>query len=122
MKNTSNYTTFSQDISLRGEFLKTFPPFLIYLATTIIFLSFFKDLVRVGFHTSWLLIRVSYLPFVLIIWKLSIKKLAATRFYEAPLWAAGLYITLMCVHFSLVTGGLKSDYIFGLIQFYFAIA
>lgn len=107
--------------SLQEEFNKTFPPFIIYLGTLIILLSFFKDIVRVGFNLDWLLIRISYLPFILIVWKFANKKLNK-RFYEFPLWAAGLYITSFCTFFAFSTGGLKSDYIFGLIQFYFAIA
>lgn len=112
----------SKLISLRSEFTKAFPPFLIYLGTIIILLSFLKDLVRVGFHLSWLLIRVGYLPFVITVWVSTKNKLINSRFYETPLWLAGLYITLLCTYFSFATGGIKSDYIYGLIQFYFAIA
>lgn len=123
MVSSSDYmATHPKEISLRSEFIKAFPPFLIYLGTAIILLSFFKDLVRVGFHTSWLLIRMGYLPFVLIVWCFATRKLITTRFYEAPLWIAGFYITLLCTYFSFATGGLNSDYIYGLIQFYFAIA
>lgn len=117
-----NMTKQPINVALQLEFIKAFPPFLIYLATIIILLSFFKDLVRVGFNPSWLLIRACYFPLMIIVWKISTKKLSATRFYEAPLWAAGLYITFFCTYFSFATGGLRSDYIYGLIQFYFAIA
>lgn len=78
-------TTHPKVISLRSEFIKAFPPFLIYLGTAIILLSFFKDLVRVGFHLSWLLIRLGYLPFVIIVWISAKKNLINTRFYEVPL-------------------------------------
>lgn len=119
----SNYIEMeSAEISLRSEFIKAFPPFLIYLGTVIVFLSFFKDLVRVGYNTTWLLIRLGYLPFILLTWHVVSKRILSTRFYETPLWIAGIYITLLCTYFSFATGGLKSDYIYGLVQFYFAIA
>lgn len=105
----------------QADFNKTFPPFIIYLATVIILISFSKDLVKVGFHLSWFLIRLGYFPFILIIWKISRYKLQ-NKYYEIPLWAAGLYITGLCAYFSFSTGGLGSDYIFGLLQLYFAIA
>ncbi|TAK71556.1 MAG: hypothetical protein EPO11_11110, partial [Gammaproteobacteria bacterium] len=117
-KNFFNETTI--DFSLKNDFKKTFPPYLIYLATIIISLSYFKDMARVGFNPYWLAIRLCYLPFMLIIWQITKNKL--NRFYEIPLWASGLYITLLCSYFSFATSGIKSDYIFGLIQFYFAIA
>jgi hypothetical protein len=109
------------EASLQQDFNKAFPPFIIYLGTIIILISFSKDLVRVGFNLHWLLIRIGYLPFVLIVWKIAKKKLQS-GFYELPLLAAGLYITCFCTFFSFSTGGLKSDYIFGLLQLYFAIA
>jgi signal transduction histidine kinase len=107
--------------SLQADFNKAFPPFIIYLATIIILLSFTKDLSRVGFNPYWLMIRVGYLPYILIFWEIAKRKLQSS-FYEIPLWAAGLYITCFCTYFSFSTGGLKSDYIFGLLQLYFAIA
>jgi len=116
-----NNTVTLAEASLQIDFNKAFPAFIIYLATIIILLSFFKDLVRVGFKLHWLLIRIGYLPFILIVWEISKRKFK-TRFYEIPLWAAGLYITSFCTYFSFSTGGLKSDYIFGLLQLYFAIA
>lgn len=108
-------------VTLQMDFNKAFPPFIIYLATIIILISFSKDLVKVGFNISCLLIRLGYMPFVVIMWKFSKYKLQH-KYYEMPLWAAGLYITGMCTYFSFSTGGLSSDYIFGLLQLYFAIA
>jgi len=107
--------------ALQADFNKAFPPFIIYLGTVIILISFSKDLVRVGFNFSWLLIRLGYFPFILVIWNFSKYKLQ-NKYYEIPLWAAGLYITSLCTYFSFSTGGLSSDYIFGLLQLYFAIA
>jgi signal transduction histidine kinase len=108
-------------IDLQNDFNKAFPPFIIYLATIIILISFSKDIVKVGFNLNWLLIRLGYFPFILIIWNFSKYKLQ-NKYYEMPLWAAGLYITSLCTYFSFSTGGLSSDYIFGLLQLYFAIA
>ncbi len=107
--------------SLQFDFNKAFPPFIIYLGTIIILLSFSKDLARVGFNLYWLLIRVGYLPFILLTWKIAKIKFQDSV-YEMPLWVAALYITCFCTYFSFSTGGLKSDYIFGLLQLYFAIA
>lgn len=111
----------NKKFSLQEDFNKTFSPFIIYLATLIILLSFFKDLARVGFNAYWLIIRVGYLPFIIIVWEIS-KKYFKNKYYETPLWAAALYITSFCTFFSFSTGGLRSDYIFGLLQLYFAIA
>ncbi len=116
-----NKNLMTKKTTLQIDFNKTFPPFIIYLATVIIFISFSKDLVKVGFHLDWFLIRLGYFPFILIAWNISKYKLQ-NKFYETPLWAAGLYITGLCTYFSLSTGGLSSDYIFGLLQLYFAIA
>jgi signal transduction histidine kinase len=112
----------ASSITLKDEFIKSFPPIIIFLGTAIIYLCFFKDLVRVGFNAEWLMIRLGYLPFMMAVWQFSKRKILATRFYEAPLWFAGIYITLLCAYFSFSTGGLKSDYAFGLIQFYFVIS
>lgn len=108
--------------TLKDEFIKSFPPIIIFLGTAIIYLCFLKDLVRVGFKLEWLIIRLGYLPFMLVVWKISKRNILPTKFYEAPLWAAGIYITFLCAYFSFSTGGLKSDYAFGLIQFYFVIS
>ncbi len=109
--------------TLQSEFQKTVKPFLIYLATIIIWISCFKDIVRVGFKPSWLSIRLGYLPFILLTYTLTNKFFKdKQRLYEFPLWAAGLYITFFCTYFAIFTGGLSSDYFFGLLQFYFGIA
>jgi signal transduction histidine kinase len=106
--------------SLKAEFELATKPFLIYLATTIIWVSFAKDIVRVGFRPDWLAIRLGYLPFV---WAAYVKaRRLPNRFYELPLWASAFYITAFCSYFSLSTGSLGSDSIYGLVQFYFGIA
>lgn len=109
--------------TLKTEFQKTVTPFLIYLATIIIYISFFKDVIRVGIKPMWLVIRLGYFPFILLACFVANKFFSSrARLYEFPLWAAGLYVTLFCSYFSLFTGGLSSDYFFGLLQFYFGIA
>lgn len=113
----------SQDsTSLRQEFLRIDKAFLVYLATIIIYLSYFKDVARVGFKIDWLSIRLMYLPFILTVRAVSKTKPLSKKFYELPVWGAGLYITAFCTYFSLSTGNIGSDYINGLIQFYFGIA
>ncbi len=109
------------EYSLKNEFKRAVPPFLIYLASVIIIISFFKDVKKIGFNPYWLTIRLCYLPYILAVWRIT-KSRCVDRFYELPLWASGFYITTFCSYFALTTGGLKSDYIFGLIQFYFGIA
>src|SRR5437763_226703 len=111
---------YKNKFTLAHEFKKSVPPFLIYLATSIIWLSFLKDLSKVGFNPLWLSIRLAYLPFMLGVWY--IFKHHFKKIYEFPLWASGFYITAFCTYFSFATGGLKSDYVFGLIEFYFGIA
>jgi len=110
------------DACLQEEFMKAFPPFLIYLATAIILFSFLKDMVKIGFHLSWLCLRLSYLPFILLIWHLSKPLFSGTKMYDTPLWIAILYITFLYAYFSLATGGLASDYHDGLLQVYFVMA
>lgn len=118
---SNNINLCTNKITLQTDFNKAFPPFIIYLATIIILISFSKDLLKVGFNINWLLIRLGYMPFIVFMWKFSKYKLL-NKYYEMPLWAAGLYITGMCTYFSFSTGGLSSDYIFGLLQLYFAVA
>ncbi len=110
-------------ITLQDEFNKMFPSIIIFLGTVIIYLCIYKDYVRVGFNVEWVIIRLMYLPFVLATWKASkLPMIQKSKLYELPLWLAGLYITLFCTYFAFSTGGLKSDYAFGLIQFYFVLS
>lgn len=119
----TNKVSESSPITIKEEFNKIFPAIIIFLGTVIIYLCIYKDFVRVGFNLNWILIRLMYLPFVLVVWKLSkIALIQSSRFYELPLWLAGIYITLFCAYFSFSTGGLKSDYALGLIQFYFVLS
>src|SRR3990167_4373757 len=114
----SRYT----QLALRDEFIRLYAPVIIFLGTAIIYLCILKDYAQIGFNWKWLLIRLAYLPFVASIWALSKPKLLESQYYEVPLWLAGLYIAFFCAYFSFSTGGLNSNYVFGLIQFYFVIS
>lgn len=110
-------------ITLESEFTKAAKPFLLYLATIIIWLSFIKDCAKVGFKWEWLAIRLGYLPFMLFAFFVGRKLSAKNKiFTEIPVMAAAVYITSFCTLFSLPTGYLSSDYLYGLIQFYIGIA
>ncbi len=109
---------------LDREFAQAARPFLLYLATCIIWLSIFKDIVRVGFRPDWIAIRIGYLPFMLGCFALTerLTKRGRMEYSELPLWGAAIYITAFCTFFAAYTGGMASDSIYGLIQFYFGIA
>ena len=108
--------------TLKDDFRSAIKPFLLYLATTIIWLSIFKDYVRVGLRPEWIAIRIFYLPFILVVFQLTKTKFINRKFYEFPIWAAGLYITGFCTYFSFSLGFIASDMAFGLLQYYLGIA
>jgi signal transduction histidine kinase len=108
---------------LRAEHDSAARTFFLYLATPVIWISFFKDLAVVGFKWEWLLIRLAYLPYILLV-NYAVRRInkKTDRFYEAPLWAASAYITAFCTYFSVHTGYLSSRTVLGLVLLYFGAA
>src|SRR4051812_4586199 len=85
------------------QFRHTVKPVLIVLATIIIVASSLKDISQVGFRLNWLLIRLAYLPYILVIYWLY-RRFIHQKWVEMPLWASGLYITLFVSYFAAKTG------------------
>ncbi|MCX6123146.1 MAG: hybrid sensor histidine kinase/response regulator [Proteobacteria bacterium] len=107
----------------RSEYEAVIVPFLIWLAGAVVVLCIFKDMARVGFRLPWVLIRLGYLPVAYLgcflpRWWTPLKRLLP----EFALWVSGAYIVWFCSFFSLSTGNFKSDYVFGVYQFFLGIA
>lgn len=104
-------------LSTSEQFRKSVMPFLVILATVVIVVSSLKDINQMGFQWTWFLIRLGYLPYMLMVYTAYEFKLRK-RFPEFPLWASSLYITLLVSYFSSFTGYFASSYTNGLIQLY----
>lgn len=111
----------TEPFSLKKEFQNVVKPYMVYLATFIVLISSFKDIAIAGLHLKWVMIRAFYFPFILLGCYLT-KSRYCEKFYELPIWVGGAYITYICIYFSLQTGGYKENYVYGLIQLYFALA
>ena len=98
----------SQDFTLKNELSRAVKPFLLYLASIVIAVSTSKDIAKVGFHPSWMAIRLGYMPFMWLALWLTARQWMK-RWYELPVWASAIYVTGFCTYFSLTTGNLSSD-------------
>ncbi|MEI8027454.1 MAG: hybrid sensor histidine kinase/response regulator [Pseudomonadota bacterium] len=115
-------TQFAND-ARRAEYEAAVVPFLVWLAGSVIVICIFKDIARVGFQLPWVLIRLGYLPVACLgcflpRWWPPLKRVLP----EFALWVSGAYIIWFCSLFSLSTGNFKSDYVFGIYQFFLGIA
>ena len=117
-----NIESIRQRTDFNLELSKSIKTFMIYLGTVIVYFSIFKDISSEGFKPFWLLIKLIYLPFILSIFFLSEKISKKNKsLKELTVWAAAIYLTTYSCFFAHQTGDyLKSGYIFGLGQFYFA--
>lgn len=107
----------------KEDFNRAVIPFLVVLATVVIYVCIFKDISRVGLNWSWVAIRLTYLPFIgLSVYLCKKFKTIQDHLHELPIWLSGSYIVWFVTLFSLSSGHLDSDYVMGLLQYFLGIA
>ncbi len=92
---------------------------LVWVATSVIWISTLKDLSIAGFHPLWFWLRIGYLPFILAVFAFTRWLNARSdRFYELPIWGAGFYVTGLCSVVASQSGYLSSHAVLGLLLLY----
>jgi signal transduction histidine kinase/ActR/RegA family two-component response regulator len=111
------------DAQRRADYEEAVLPFLFWLAGSIIVICIGKDIARIGLNWSFVAIRLLYLPVALTACLAPRRIRPLGRLMpEFALWVTGAYIVWFCTYFSQWTGHFRSDYVFGIYQFFLGIA
>ncbi|MGE0173111.1 MAG: ATP-binding protein [Oligoflexales bacterium] len=115
-----------KEITSRNDFIADLDDkilkFMVVLATIIVYLSALKDINNGSFRIDWLVIRATYLPYILTVYYLT-KRSSRQKVREVTVWASAIYISGYSNYFGAIVGQyINSNYVFGLVQFFFALS